>query len=311
MEYRDYYDTLAVAKTATADEIKSSYRRLARKFHPDVSKEANAEDRFKEIGEAYEVLRDSEKRSAYDQLGPNWKAGQDFRAPPGWGGQHNFGGGRPGGPGGADPFSDFFSELFGGQGRRGPRPGGAGQRQQAPQPQVQTLQVTLEEAWAGTERSLRLTETLAGGAAKERTLKVRVPAGVTAGQRIRLSGQGGVSGSGRADLLLEIRLAAHAMFQVDGADITLELPLTPWEAALGATVGVPTLGGKVDLRIPPGSRHGAKMRLKGRGLGKDRTGNQYCVLKVVLPSADEPGMRELYETMAAQSEFNPRADWEN
>lgn len=316
MEYIDYYKTLGVERSASNDEIKAAYRRLARKYHPDVSKEADAEAKFKEVGEAYEVLRDSEKRAAYDQLGPNWKAGQEFRAPPGWSSQFNFGGG-----GGADPFSDFFSELFG---KRAKRPGGGGfgpqgfsgakrgpgraGRQTAPA-DVQKIQVPLEEAYSGTERSLRLSEQQPNGQTDVRTLKVRIPAGVTDGQRIRLGGQGSQTRRGRGDLYLEVSLAPHSLFQVDGKDVTLELPLAPWEAALGATVSVPTLGGDVDMRIPAGAKPGSKMRLRGRGLGKDAPGDQYCVLRVAVPPATTDEQRELYESMATTFDFDPRAHW--
>lgn len=315
MEYIDYYKTLGVERSASNDDIKAAYRRLARKYHPDVSKEADAEAKFKEVGEAYEVLRDSEKRAAYDQLGPNWKAGQEFRPPPGWNSQFNFGGG-----GGADPFSDFFSELFGKRARGpgggfGPQGFGGAQRgpgrtgRQAAPADVQKIQVPLEEAYSGTERSLRLSEQQPNGQTDVRTLKVRIPAGVTDGQRIRLGGQGSHTGRGRGDLYLEVSLAPHSLFQVDGKDVTLQLPLAPWEAALGATISVPTLGGDVDMRIPAGAKPGSRMRLKGRGLGKDSRGDQYCVLRVAVPPVTTDEQRELYESMANAFDFDARANW--
>lgn len=307
MEYRDYYETLGVQRTASADEIKAAYRKLARRYHPDVSKESDAEERFKQLGEAYEVLKDSEKRAAYDQLGANWKAGQDFRPPPGWDRQargfRGFGGGGAG-AGGPDAFSDFFSELFGGAARSGagPRPGGsrAGAGPVSP-PQVQKVSVTLEEAFNGTERQLRLTDSGQGG--RSRTLNVRIPAGVIDGQKIRLAGQG----AGGGDIHLEVNLAPDPHFRVEGRNVTTDLPVTPWEAALGATVQARTLGGMVDLRVPPGSQSGARMRLKGRGLGGSNKGDQYCVLKVVLPDATSDRARELYQEMARELAFDPRA----
>jgi curved DNA-binding protein len=334
MEFRDYYKTLAVERSASADDIKASYRRLARKYHPDVSKEPNAEARFKELGEAYEVLRDKEKRSAYDELGANWKAGQDFRAPPGWeqqfrggrgaaggfGGRRGPGRGAGGGHGGADPFSDFFSELFGnaaraqgqgaGAGAAGGPHAGAG-RSRSASPQVQRVQVTLEEAVKGTERNLKLTESTPGTTDRSRTLRVRIPAGVTDGQRIRLAGQGTDNGSGRTDLFLEVKFKPHPHFRIEGKDVLLDLPIAPWEAVLGAMIKVPTLEGAVELRIPAGSQSGSRLRLKGRGLGKAERGNQDCVLKVVLPDGSSDRAKALFEQMAEELAFDPRAQWES
>ncbi|MBS0395262.1 MAG: DnaJ domain-containing protein [Proteobacteria bacterium] len=312
MEYRDYYKLLGVARSASADEIKRAYRKLARKYHPDVSKEKNAEARFKEVQEAYEVLRDAQKRAAYDQLGSDFQSGQQFRPPPGWGGNFEFRAGRGAG-GGADPgFSDFFSSLFGAGSPFGEF-GGAAPRRGRGEDRRARLELTLEEAFHGGSRELTLQhpEPGEGGhvALKDRTLRVQIPAGVAAGQVIRLAGQGGAAGAGRAgDLLLEVVIAPHRLYRLDGRDVTLELPVAPWEAALGATVSTPTLGGPVELRIPPGARAGQRLRLRGRGLPGDPPGDQYVTLKVVLPPADTARARELYETLARELPFDPRAE---
>nr|VFK43633.1 MAG: curved DNA-binding protein [Candidatus Kentron sp. TC]VFK57771.1 MAG: curved DNA-binding protein [Candidatus Kentron sp. TC] len=315
MKYKDYYQLLGVTRAATSDEIKRAYRRRARKYHPDVSKEPNAEERFKEVQEAYEVLKDPKKRNAYDHLGENWKTGQEFRPPPDWGNGFEFSTGFSGSPFG---FSDFFESLFGGDFKggtgsfhtkntraAGPRQGG---RNEHPR-----IRITLEEAYRGVERSLRLDERAGMGAdgrmsTKTRRIKVKVPAGITQGQRIRLAGQGG-SGSmpgPKGDLYLKVEFLPHPLFQLVGKDLHLELPITPWEAALGATIEVPTLGGDVDLKIPANSQSGRKLRLKGRGLGSAPRGDQYIVLKIVTPPADSNAARELYERMAREMSFDPR-----
>ncbi|MEM7404956.1 MAG: DnaJ C-terminal domain-containing protein [Pseudomonadota bacterium] len=296
MKYRDYYETLGVARDATTDQIKSAYRRLARKYHPDVSKEPDAEARFKDVGEAYDVLRDSDKRASYDQLGANWQAGQDFRPPPGWESvfrTSNHGGGQTG-----DPFSRFFEDLFSAQQRqaRGPRP----------QAETLSVAVELEEAFAGAQKQVRLTD---HGTGEVRTLKIKIPERVTDGQKIRLSGQGASRRDGRRDdLILELNIRPHRRFRVDGDSVYLDLPVAPWELALGAKVAVPTLGGTVDLTIPPRSRDGATLRLRGRGLGP-RPGDQFVVLKTVWPSAETEEHAALYRQMAEQFAFDPRADW--
>jgi len=319
MEYRDYYKILEVPRTVTPDALKRSYRKLARRFHPDVSKEKNAEARFKEVQEAYEVLKDPEKRAAYDQLGADYRGGQQFRRPPGW--EQNFSSassrprGRRGAAAGADPgFSDFFSSLFG-EGVYEPGAGGNGHtfRMRGEDTRAR-IELTLEEAFSGTSRQIALQspQVNADGevALKERTLKVQVPAGVTTGQVIRLAGQGGAGsgGGGAGDLLLEVQIAPHRLFKLEGRDVTLELPVAPWEAALGATVSTPTLGGPVELRIPAGARAGQKMRLRNRGLPGDPAGDQYVVLKIVLPPADGERARALYEQMRTELPFDPRAD---
>lgn len=301
MEYRDYYKILGVPRSAGADEIKRAYRKLARKYHPDVSKEKQAEARFKEVAEAYEVLKDADKRAAYDQLGAGYVGGQQFRPPPGFAGGFR---GRPGGGGGEDGFSEFFSSLFGAHspfGFEGGAGAGAGPRGRGEDRRAR-LELNLEEAYGGVSRELRLQD--AGG--RERTLRVQVPAGVNNGQVIRLAGQGGTGPAGAGDLLLEVALLPHAKYTVDGRDVTRELPLAPWEAALGASVSTPTLGGAVDLRVPAGARSGQKMRLRGRGLPGTPPGDHYVIFKVVLPPADTPRARELYETMARELAFDPR-----
>ncbi len=293
MEYKDYYKTLGVARDASAEDIKRAYRKLARKYHPDVSKEANAENRFKDVAEAYEVLKDADKRAAYDQLGSNWQAGQGFSPPPDWRGGEGFEFRASGGGAG---FSDFFDSLFGRgfAGGHGPQHRPArGEDQQA------RVQITLEDAFHGSSRAVNLSQ--AGG--RGRTLEVRIPKGVRAGQRIRLAGQGGNGG----DLYLEIDFAPHRLYRLEGADLYLDLPITPWEAALGATVKVPTLGGVVELNIPAGSQSGDKLRLRGRGLPATPTpGDQYVVLKMVTPPAQTDAARELYQRLASELPLDPR-----
>lgn len=315
MDFKDYYQIIGVARDASQDEIKRAYRKLARKYHPDVSKEANAEERFKEVQEAYEVLKDPEKRAAYDQLGANWRSGQDFRPPPDWGRGFEF----TGSFGGAEDsgFSDFFASLFG---SRSPfaqaRAGGARTRgfSAAGEDHVAKIEIELESAYRGGVQTIELQapQLTEDGrvAVRPRTLKVTIPAGVVAGQRIRLAGQGsaGMGGGPAGDLYLEIGLRPHALYQVEGKDVTLTLPVAPWEAALGATVQTPTLAGPVDLRIPPNAKAGQKLRLKGRGLPGVPAGDQYVVLKIVLPPSDTPEARALYERMQKEMGFDPRAE---
>ena len=310
MQFKDYYALLGVKRDASAEDIKKSYRRLARKYHPDVSKEENAEERFKEVQEAYEVLKDPEKRAAYDQLGSDYRPGQDFRPPPDWGSGFEFSG--RGGGGGAG-FSDFFEQLFGGgspfsRGRGGAHFDLRGEDHHA------RIDLPLEQAYAGGTQTITLQHPEVGpdGRAQLRTrqLKVRIPSGVTDGQVIRLAGQGapGMGRGGSGDLYLQVSLAPHRWFTVDGRDVTLTLPVAPWEAALGGTITVPTLGGPVELRVPANSRAGQKMRLKGRGLPGQPPGDQYVILQVVLPPADTPAARELFERMRSELPFDPRAD---
>lgn len=326
MEYKDYYEVLGVPRTATQDEIKRAYRKLARKFHPDVSKEQNAEERFKAVQEAYEVLKDGEKRAAYDQLGADWKSGQQFRPPPDWGSGFEFGGAEFSGPrgarfrgerfeGGEDPgFSDFFSSLFGAGTPFGTRggPGGAGFEARGRDHHAR-LDITLEEAHAGGAKVVELAhpEFTPDGhvTMRNRTLRVTLPPGVADGQVIRLAGQGaaGAGGAAAGDLYLQVRLRPHPRFEVDGRDVTTTLQLAPWEAALGATVSVPTLGGAVEMRVPANARAGQKLRLRGRGLPGDPPGDQYVRLQIALPPADTPRARELYEQMSRELAFDPRA----
>jgi curved DNA-binding protein len=327
MEYRDYYQIMGMARTATADEIKKAYRRLARKYHPDVSKEKDAEKKFKEVQEAYEVLKDPEKRAAYDQLGSDYKQGQQFRPPPDWGSGFEFRGGprqgraRAGGAQteeafeDAEGFSDFFSSLFGARGFSGGAGagfGGAGAR--AARDHHARVDIDLEEAYSGTTRTLELKrpDLKPDGTLdlKTHTVKVTIPAGVTEGQLIRLAGQGEHSPNGGkpGDLYLEVHMKPNRLFQLDGRDVTLTLPITPWESALGATVTVPTLGGGVDMRIPPNSQSGQKLRLRGRGLPGQTPGDQYIQLKVVVPPANTPEAKAVFEEMKQKLDFNPRAD---
>jgi curved DNA-binding protein len=331
MEYRDYYETLNVPRSASADEVKKAYRRLARKYHPDVSKESDAEEKFKQVQEAYEVLKDPEKRAAYDQLGSNWKAGQEFRPPPDFGGGFEFRGGPRGQQGGAEfeSFSDFFSSLFGGGSPftgGGASPfgdganaygGGAGRGRRAARKgrdHHARIDIDLEEAFNGGSRTVELQrpELADDGTLQLRkhTVKVNIPAGIADGQQLRLAGQGEGSTTGGAsgDLFLEVHIRPHKLFQLDGRNVTVTLPVAPWEAALGATVQVPTLGGPVEMRVPAGAQSGQKLRLRGRGLPGSAPGDEYVQLKVVLPSADTPKAKELYETMQRELSFDPRAE---
>lgn len=298
MQFRDYYETLGVARDASPDDIKKAYRRLARKYHPDVSKEANAEAQFKEIGEAYEVLKDSEKRAAFDRFGKDWKHGQEFRPPPGWEQQFDFGGG---GFQGGSGFSDFFETMFGRSGMHGASHGSRGRMHSRGGDQTARIEISLADAYHGGTRSITV---------RDRTLSVKIPQGIAAGQRIRLAGQGGsgVGGGPAGDLYLEIAHAKHPLFRAQGRDIHLKLPIAPWEAALGATVAVPTLGGKVDLKVPRGSSAGQTLRLKGRGLPGSPAGDQYVSLEIVTPPADSPEAESLYRQMAESMQFDPRAD---
>lgn len=310
MEYKDYYKIMGVARDASEDDIKRAYRRLARKYHPDVSKEPNAEERFKEIGEAYEVLRDAEKRAAYDRLGSGWHGGEEFTPPPNWqGGAEGFT--RED----ATQFSDFFESLFGGRFRTGgARSAGAGFQMRGQDEHAKIL-LSLEDAYGGASRAFQLgipeIDDQGRVVMRTRTLQVKIPAGVIPGQQIRLTGQGatGVGGGPNGDLYLEVDLQPHPLYQVEGKDVYVTLPLAPWEAALGASLPVPTLGGRVEVKVPAGSQSGQKLRLRGRGLGKT-PGDQYVVLQIQVPKATTPKARELYERMARELPFNPRAHLE-
>jgi len=300
MEYKDYYKILGVARDASQDDIKKAYRKLARKYHPDVSKEANAEDKFKEVGEAYEVLRDAQKRAQYDQFGSNYRHGQSFNPPPGW--EENMGG-----FGGGGNFSSFFENMFGGMGGMG---GGAGSGDQffAKGEDVNAkITVSLEDAFNGATKTIRRPS----GASQGGTINVKIPAGISSGKKIRLTGQGKVGmGSKAGDLYLEVQIAAHKHYRLEGKDIYLDLPLAPWEAALGAKVTVPTLAGKINLTIPAGARSGQKMRLKGRGLPGKEPGDEFVVLQIMNPAADSDKAKKLYMQMAEELAFNPREELE-
>lgn len=314
MEYKDYYKLLGVERAASDDDIKSAYRKLARKYHPDINKEAGAEARFKEIGEAYEVLKDSEKRAAYDQLGSGYRPGEQFRPPPNWREEFHFSQrGMPDDDEEGSGFSEFFDALFGeGRRQRGrPGGGGAGFRLRG-QDQHAKINIELEDALNGATRSLTLDmpEMGADGSVRpgRRTLNLKIPKGIRQGQTLRLGGQGGKGlGGGKAgDLYLEIGFRPHPLYKVDGADLSIEVPVAPWEAALGATIQVPTPGGVVDLKVPAGSAQGRKLRLKGRGMPGVNPGDLYAVLQIVLPPADTEAARRVYDEMRQKLGFNPR-----
>ncbi|EKD53891.1 MAG: hypothetical protein ACD_60C00143G0033 [uncultured bacterium] len=310
MEYKDYYKILGVARDAKEDEVKRAYRKLARKYHPDVSKEPNAEERFKETQEAYEVLKDPKKRAAYDQLGSNWKSGQEFRTPPNWQGFAGFGDGAHFEEGDAGDFSDFFASIFGGGHRRAHQGRGF---QQRGRDEHAIIPISLEEAFHGGSKTvtLQMPEMDAHGRVREqaRTLKITIPKGVVSGQQLRLAHQGAPSFSQApaGDLYLEIRINPHPVFSLQGQDVYLNLPITPWEAALGAKITVPTLAGPVEMKIAANAAAGQKLRLKGRGLpGKSASGDQYALLQIVTPPAETAAARELYEKMAKEMPYNPR-----
>ncbi len=303
MEFKDYYAVLGIEAGAGEAEIKTAYRRLARKYHPDVSKEAGAEEKFKAVNEAYEVLRDAKKRAAYDQLRTRgYKPGEEFRPPPdfgqayggpGNGGEYSFDFGDEGGGG----FSDFFESLFGGR-ARAQRPGAAQQQAAAGGDMRAKLLVPLEAVFTGDSQRIQI---------EGRVLDVKIPAGVRPGQVIRLAGQGR-PGRGRAgDLLLEVDYRPHPQFEVDGSNVMYVLPLAPWEAALGATISVPTLGGAVELKIPPNTDTGRKLRLRGRGLpGKPAAGDQIVEVEIRTPKATTDEQKEFYRKMAEAFAFDPR-----
>ena len=311
MDYKDYYKVMGVERSATQDEIKRAYRKLARKYHPDVNKEAGAEAKFKELGEAYEVLKDPEKRAAYDQLGSNWRAGQDFQPPPGWGAGFEQRGGMPDNE--AD-FSDFFESLFARSGSaRRAGAGAQGMHMRGQDHHAQVL-IDLEDAYRGATRTLtlRMPEVDAQGhvVARERTLQVQIPKGVRAGQHIRLAGQGapGLGEGGAGDLYLEIGFNPHGLYRVEGRDVFLDLPLAPWEAALGAELKVPTPEGLVELKIPPSTQAGRRLRLKGRGIPGATPGDLYVVTQLALPAAESESARAAYRRLQSEfASFNPRA----
>jgi len=286
MQYKDYYEILGLTRGADAASVKRAYRKMARKYHPDVSKEKNAEDRFKEVQEAYEVLRDTEKRAAYDQLGRDYRPGQQFRPPPDWGQRFGHSGSQRFSD--LNGFSDFFSSLFGGAAAGPPPEADAG-----------PLEVTLEEAFAGTKRRVMLNE---GG--RSRSVDVQIPPGVTEGQSLRIAG-----GAGRTSLIFRIRLRPHALYTLQGRDVLIDLPLAPWEAALGAKVAVPTLGGTVEVTVPGGAQSGQKLRLRGRGFPGAPGGDQFVVIKLVMPAAQSAQAKAAYERLKSEFDFDARAGW--
>jgi curved DNA-binding protein len=336
VKFKDYYDVLGTSKTATEDDIRKAYRTLARKYHPDVNPgDKSAEEKFKEINEAYEVLSDADKRKRYDQLGPNWKAGSDFTPPPGWqnanqnanvdfgGFGDGFGAGR-----GSGGFSDFFESLFGG--RRGAR-AGAGFRMRGDDIDAE-ITLSLEEAHRGGTRSISLQVNEpcpeCGGSGskdgkscpncrgsgvirRQRSFDVTIPPGVRDGSVIRLAGQGepGANGASSGDLFLHVRIEPHRLFDIVGEDdIQVEVPISPWEAALGATITVPTLDGQVEMKIPAGTQAGKTLRLRGQGLNKreGRRGDEYVRLKIVIPPKLTAKERQLFQKLAEESHFDPR-----
>ena len=311
MEYKDYYKILGVKRDASQDDIKRAYRRLARKYHPDISKEAEAETKFKDVGEAYEVLKDPEKRAAYDKFGSNWQEGQDFKPPPNWDAGFEFSGGGFTDAGQAG-FSDFFEELFGHTKFSGARQQRSAFRMKG-ENQHAKIVIRLEDAYHGSTQTVTLSRAMVDETGRVRTqphtLNITIPKGITEGQHIRLEGQGspGMGGGPNGDLFLEIAFAEHPVFQAEGRDIYTTLPITPWEAALGAKVPVPTLGGPVDLKIPPGSQGGRKLRLKSRGLSTAaKPGDQYVTLRIVVPEARTDQQKKLYKEMARLMPMNPR-----
>jgi curved DNA-binding protein len=313
MKYKDYYAILGVKKDAGADEIKSAYRRLARKYHPDVSKEKNAEEKFKEMGEAYETLKDPEKRAAYDQLGSH-AAGQEFRPPPDWGQQYSQG---------PTSFDDIdLSDLFAAFGQRqGP---GASRDRGGPPPPMRGhdyeagVSISFGQSFSGTEIQLQMNglewDDQGNGRRVPQTISVRIPRGVTSGEKLRVPGKGGAGfrGAPAGDLYLEIEVSDHPVFRVSGHDLYMDLPLTPWEAVLGTEVSLPTPAGTVALKVPAGTRAGQKLRLGGRGMkrGSGAAGHLYAMVRIEVPSVVDDAQRELYRKLAAASNFEPRAHLE-
>jgi curved DNA-binding protein len=313
MQFKDYYAVLGLDRSATQDEIKRSYRKLARKFHPDINKEPGAEAKFKEIGEAYQVLGDAEKRAAYDQLGRNFSGGQEFKPPPNWDAGFEFSG--AGGEQAGAGFSDFFETLFGRMGAR--EQPFRGTRREYPahgEDHHAKIVIELADAFGGATRAISLSvpevDDRGHVLLKQRTLNVQIPKGITEGQRIRLKGQGAPgTGSGPAgDLFLEVQFKPDPLYRVDGRNLFIELPVAPWEAALGASVKVLTPTGPIMLKVPPGSFQGRELRIKGRGIPSAEPGDLYAVLKIVLPPADTDAAKAAYADMASRLRFDPRAN---
>ena len=316
MDFKDYYKTMGVTKDATPDDIKRAHRKLARKYHPDVSKEKNAEAQFKDLAESYEVLRDPERRLAYDQLGANYKAGQEFHPPPEWASRQSAGGAGFDTGDSAD-HSAFFEELLRSMGARGAATGeGGGRGGEATfdmhgQDQHARIQINIEDAYSGAARSLKLripdAET---GRLQDRNIEFSIPKGIRAGQHIRLAAQGapGLGRGSPGDLYLDVEFLPHRLYRIDKFDVYMDLPVAPWEAALGAEVEAPTPTGRVEVKIPPGSASGRKLRLKGRGLPAKVPGDFYFVLQLALPLASTDADKKAYADMAAAfNTFDPRA----
>jgi len=346
LEYKDYYETLGVPRNASEADIRKAFRKLAREYHPDVAKnKKQAEEKFKTINEAYEVLGDPAKRKRYDELGANWREGANFRPPPGW---QSFGRGRAagGGPGGeahefrfsGTGFSDFFEQLFGARAARGASGFGHGGGWGAEEMGAERGQdiegdilVTLEEAMRGAVRSVAVQRAApcgqcgglghrqrracaacggTGQVVKTDTWQVKIPAGVTEGQRLRLAGRGeaGVGGGGSGDLYLRVRLARHPDFRVDDHNLIYAAEVAPWEAVLGASITVPTLGGTVRIKVPPGTQNGQKLRVRGRGLPRrgGPSGDLIVEIRIEVPQQVSSAERKLWEQLASESRFNPR-----
>jgi len=315
MEFKDYYQTLGVGRDASADDIKRAFRKLARKYHPDVSKEPDAGKRMAEVNEANTVLSDPEKRAAYDQLGQH-QPGQDFRPPPGWDEGMEFSRhGRSAAE--SAEFSQFFSEIFGRMGREGAHARGRSADGSATYPgndHHARILLELEDSFAGATRQLTLRapklDPKGHVVLEERTLNVTIPAGIRAGQIIRLGGQGepGIGNGKSGDLLLEVAFRPHARFRVDGRDLLLTLPVAPWEAALGAIVPVELPGGAINMRIPEGTQTGKQLRVRGKGLPSNPAGDLYVDIRIVAPPATSPRAKELYEALAKETAFDPRKE---
>jgi curved DNA-binding protein len=323
VQYKDYYESLGVSRTAGADEIKKAFRKLARQYHPDVAKDKKrAEEKFKEINEAYEVLSDPAKRKKYDELGANWKSGAEFRPPPGY---ENFGGGRTYSRGGANAqdfefefggtgFSDFFEQLFGSRMRGGGfgQPGNFAREDAAERGRdvEGDIMVTLQEAMRGAIRSVNVRHNV-GRSIKTETHQVKIPPGVTEGQKLRLAGRGeaGVHGGAAGDLYLRVRLAKHPDFDVEDHNLIHEAELAPWEAVLGAEIFVPTLDGRVKIKISPGTQDGQKLRVRGRGLPQrdGSHGDLIVVTRIAVPEKISDAGKKLWEQLRRESKFNPRS----
>ena len=307
MDFKDYYKTLGVARDASADDIKKAFRKAARKYHPDINSDAGAETLFKDVNEAYEVLKDPEKRSAYDQLGRDPPHGQgQYRPPPDWDSGYEF---SSAGTGQDEAFSDFFETLF----RRGQGPADNMGQSRGSDSHAK-LQIDIEDAYNGASRVLSMQMPVVGPngsvSLQNRNISVSIPKGISQGQHIRLAGQGNPSlgGNPAGDLFLEVAFAPHPIYRAEGRDLYLDLPITPWEAALGGHVVMPTPGGRVDLRIPKNARSGQKMRLKGKGLPGASTGDIYATLKIVNPKVSTDQARAFFEKMAKEMPFDPRAN---